>query len=281
MINSNDLKSFLVTAKILHLTKAAKELGLSQPALSHCVKRLELEIGEELFLRRKDGLILTRSGEYLLLKGQKIYDELEGVSHFLKTGREESRQSLTLGIHPSVAAYTLPHLMRDLPKNIDLNFRFGLSREVSEWIQVGKVDCGIVINPYPHSNLVISQLGQDKVNLWTHKKLSNPTKLFFDPQIHQTHSILRQLEKKGIQFEMQYPIPNLELIAKFVYEGVGIGILPEKVIKNYYPEATRIYSPQIKPFQDQICFVYSLENKSNIALSSIKMTIKKIIMNSI
>ena len=57
MINSNDLKSFLTTANTLHLTRAAKELGLSQPALSHCIKRLEAEVGEELFLRRKDGLI--------------------------------------------------------------------------------------------------------------------------------------------------------------------------------------------------------------------------------
>lgn len=278
MINSNDLKSFLATAKTLHLTKAAKELGLSQPALSHCIKRLELEIGEELFLRRKDGLILTKSGEYLLLKGQKICGDLEGVSHFLKTGREGSRQTFTLGIHPSVAAYTLPLLMKDL-KHIELNFRFGLSREVTEWIQEGKVDCGIVINPYPHSNLIINHMGQDKVNLWCHKKLTGPTKLFFDPQIHQTHSILRQLEKKGIQFENQYAIPNLELIAKFVYEGIGVGILPEKVVKNYLPESTKLFSPELKPFQDQICFVYSLENKGLEALAKLKTAIKKIIVS--
>jgi DNA-binding transcriptional LysR family regulator len=90
MINSSDLKSFLTTANRLHLTKAAKELGLSQPALSHCIKRLELEVGEELFLRRKDGLILTKAGEYLLLKGQKICDDLDSVSDYLKTGSSSS-----------------------------------------------------------------------------------------------------------------------------------------------------------------------------------------------
>ncbi|MGZ3787678.1 MAG: LysR family transcriptional regulator [Bacteriovorax sp.] len=277
MINSNDLKSFLVTAKTLHLTKAAKELGLSQPALSHCIKRLEAELGEELFLRRKDGLILTKSGEYLLLKGQKICDELEGVSAFLKTGGALARQTLTMGIHPSVASYSLPQIMKEL-KNIKLNFRFGLSREVTDWIQEGKVDCGIVINPYPHSNLVINQINQDKVTLWGHKKLSKADKLFFDPQLHQTHSILRQLEKKGIHFEHHYAISNLELIAKFVYEGIGVGILPEKVVKNYYPDLTKIYSSEIKPFLDQICFVYSMENKGLEALAQLKTVTKKILI---
>jgi DNA-binding transcriptional LysR family regulator len=277
MINSNDLKSFLTTATRLHLTKASKELGLSQPALSHCIKRLELEVGEELFLRRKDGLILTKAGEYLFLKGQKICDDLDGVSEFFKTGRNESRQTLTLGIHPSVAAYSLPQIVKEL-KNIELNFRFGLSREVTEWIQEGKVDCGIVINPYPHSNLIINQIDQDRVTLWCHKKIINTDKLFFDPQLHQTHSILRQLEKKGIQFEQQYAISNLELIAKFVYEGTGVGILPEKVVKNYYPDLTKIYSSDIKPFQDQICFVYSLENKGLASLGKLKIAIKKVLL---
>lgn len=277
MINSNDLKSFLATAKALHLTKAAKELGLSQPALSHCIKRLELEVKEELFLRRKDGLILTKAGEYLLLKGQKICDELEGVSEFLKTGRTGSRQTLTLGIHPSVAAYSLPQILKEL-KNIEFSFRFGLSREVTSLIQEGKVDCGIVINPYPHSNLVINQIGQDQVTLWAHKKISNTNKLFFDPQLHQTHSILRQLEKKGIQFDHQYAIPNLELIAKLVHEGTGVGILPEKVIKNYYPSSTKVYSSEIKPFQDHICFVYSVENKGLESLAQLKTAIKKVLL---
>jgi DNA-binding transcriptional LysR family regulator len=275
MINSNDLKSFLTTAKTLHITLAAKELGLSQPALSHCIKRLETELEEELFLRRKDGLILTKAGEYLVLKGQKIVDEIQEATDFLKTGKRQLHQTLTIGLHPSVASYTLPKIMKDL-KDIKLNFRFGLSREVTEWIQEGKVDCGIVINPYPHSNLVINKIDLDLVTLWSHKSVIKSENLFFDPQLHQTHSILRQLEKKNIHFNHQYPVSNLELIAKFVYEGVGVGILPEKVIKNYFPDSTKIYRSEIKPFHDQICFVYSAENKGLESLSSLKSSIKKL-----
>lgn len=277
MINSNDLKSFTVTARILHLTRAAKELGLSQPALSHCIKRLEVEIGEELFLRRKEGLILTKSGEFLLLKGQKIIDELEKISETLKTGQTIRKSSLTVGLHASVAAYTMPSILKH-NTGIDFHFKFGLSREVTDWIHTGKVDCGVVINPFPHSNLVIQQLEQDRVTLWRNKKKDyKEDTLFFDPQIHQTHSLLRQLEKKGIHFKHQYEIPNLELIAKFIYEGAGVGILPEKVVKNNYPEKTQLYSQQIKPFQDNICFAYSVENKGVESIATFKNLLKNVL----
>lgn len=269
MINSSDLKSFLITAKNLHLTRAAKELGLSQPALSHCIKRLEAEVGEELFLRRKDGLILTKAGLYLFNRGQKVIDELNTISQYLQTGKDEEIKTLSVGMHPSVGSYTLPFIMKEI-KEFNLNMHFGLSREVTAMVQEGKIDCAVAINPHPHSNLVIAQLGQDEFHIWRHKKENNDEYLFYDPQLHQTHYILRQLDKKGFKFAHHVEISNLELIAKLVYEGRGVGILPSRVVKNYYPKETVMYSKEIKPFLDRICFVYSMENKYNVHLREFK-----------
>lgn len=276
MINSNDLKSFVVTARVLHLTKAAKELGLSQPALSHCIKRLEAEAGEVLFLRRKEGLVLTKAGEFLFQRGQKICDDLQQVHETLKNGGTESKLSLTVGIHPSVAAYLMPQVLK-MNSGLMFHFKFGLSREVTEWVQTGKIDCGIAINPFPHSNLIINELEKDEVTLWCRKKDFNKEALFFDPQIHQTYSLLRQIEKKEITFKEHYEIPNLELIAKFVYEGAGVGILPSRVLKNFFPDKTTLFSTQIKPFTDKICFAYSVENKGVDSILQFKNLLKKVL----
>jgi DNA-binding transcriptional LysR family regulator len=276
MINSNDLKSFIVVAQTLHLTKAAKELGMSQPALSHCIKRLEIDLNEVLFLRRKDGLILTRAGQILLGKGKKICDELESVKKLLQSEEDRSKLSLSLGLHTSVASYTLPDLLKKASE-LTFQFHFGLSREVNQWIQEGKIECGVVINPYPHPNLIINVLSKDNFNLWSHKKKKNLDRVFINSELHQTHSLIRQAEKKGYKFGELIEIPNLELIAKLVYEGAGVGIVPEKVIKNFNPQDTVLFSEKIKPFIDQISFVYSEENRSNKSILKTKELLTQVL----
>lgn len=274
MINSTDLKSFLVTAHHLHLTKAAKALGLSQPALSHCIKRLEAEVKSSLFLRRKNGLILTESGEYLLLHGQRIMEDLLSVESFLVTGKSRESKTFNLGIHPSVGMYVLPQLLKqDL--GMKLKFAFGLSREVTQMVQEGKIDCAVAINPHPHPNLIIAPLAEDQFTLWSPKAQTKTKTLFYDPNLEQSHSILRQLEKKNILFESLIEIPNLELISKALYEGAGSAILPARVVGNHiqWDKKIKLHSTEIKAFKDRICFVYSGENQYKDEMKALKNNI--------
>ncbi len=279
MINSTDLRYFLSTAQHLHLTRAAKALGISQPALSHCLKRLEAELGDGLFLRRKNGLILTEAGQYLMLSGQKIVDDLEAVATYISTGKKLENRTLHLGLHPSVGSYVLPELYKN-SGNIKLKFSFGLSKLVTQMVQEGKLDCAIAINPYAHPNLVISPLADDQFNLWAPKKnVASEKNLFFDPNLEQSQFIIRQLDKKNIKFDHFIEIPNLELIAKNLYEGVGCAILPSRVVHGHSEEAklVKLYSQEIKPFKDKICFVYSEENKYKEELRNLKTTLSAIL----
>ena len=65
MINSDDLKYFIELAKTQHVTRASERLGISQPALSHCINRLETEMGCDLFIRSKKGVTLNANGQRL------------------------------------------------------------------------------------------------------------------------------------------------------------------------------------------------------------------------
>ncbi|NJM52659.1 MAG: LysR family transcriptional regulator, partial [Blastocatellia bacterium] len=68
------LRTFSIVAKTLHFTRAAEELNLSQPAVSHQIKSLEAEIGEPLFLRDKEGVSLTKAGQTMYQHATKILD---------------------------------------------------------------------------------------------------------------------------------------------------------------------------------------------------------------
>lgn len=277
MINSNDLRFFLVTAEHLHLTKAAQALGLTQPALSHAIKRLEADVQKELFLRRKNGLLLTEAGSYLAMHGKRIMEELIAVEDFLVRGKARETKTFSLGMHPSVGHYILPQLLKT-KLDIKLKYFFGLSREVTEWVQEGKIDCAVAINPHPHPNLILSSIGEDEFTLWRPTKLKDQNTLFFDPNLHQSHYIIRQLEKQDHQFNSYVEIPNLELISKTLFEGLGCAILPARVVKENQSWVKSVQQvDKIKPFKDKISFVYSNENQFKDDLKMLKHTMTSLL----
>jgi len=64
-----ELEYFLEVANTLNLSRASERLGLSQPSLSLAIKRLELSIGTQLFIRHKQGVTLTQ-GNFSISPGR-------------------------------------------------------------------------------------------------------------------------------------------------------------------------------------------------------------------
>jgi DNA-binding transcriptional LysR family regulator len=73
------IESFLIVAKHLNCSKAARFLHISQPSLSKTIKVFESAIGRKLFDRRSHGLVLTETGEYLYQALDSIHSDLERV----------------------------------------------------------------------------------------------------------------------------------------------------------------------------------------------------------
>lgn len=73
------LKYFLVTAQLEHVTHAARKLSIAQPALSQSLHRLEAELGVKLFVREGRNLRLTEEGAYLRDKLSPIVAELDSA----------------------------------------------------------------------------------------------------------------------------------------------------------------------------------------------------------
>ena len=67
------LKYFYVSAKLEHITKAAEELKIAQPALTKAIKSLEDELGVKLFVRKGRNVLLTEYGDYLKNKLENVF----------------------------------------------------------------------------------------------------------------------------------------------------------------------------------------------------------------
>jgi LysR family transcriptional regulator, benzoate and cis,cis-muconate-responsive activator of ben and cat genes len=90
--------AFIAIAEDLSLRKAARRLGISQPALSRQVQQLEQEIGLTLFVRHPGGIELTHHGTLMLDQARRLSEAAVEFADHVRTAKSHTRGSLRIGI---------------------------------------------------------------------------------------------------------------------------------------------------------------------------------------
>src|SRR3989344_5470628 len=266
MINQTDLKYFVEVAKSLHLTRAAERLGVTQPALSHCLKRLEAETKTVLFIRSKKGVSLTRSGQRLADQAIELIEKWNAVVLAAQNEVQEVSGTIRFGCHTAVAQYTLSHFVPNFLQKypaINLQFSHALSRHLAEDVISQKLDAAFVVNPIAHPDLIIKEISKDRVTLWRAKNCVNTDVLIVEPSLLQTQDLLRKLQKKGIRFTRIIESSSLEVISQLVISGAGCGILPERVIRAL-SDQNIITIKEAPEFHDRMCLIYKSEFRKSM-----------------
>ena len=115
-LDTRQLRAFVTLAQRGSFTLAAKELGLSQSAVSHSMKALESDLGCRLFDRLSKKVFLTQAGEQLLRHAQRILREMtlarESITQLGKWGQARLR----IGASTTACQYILPNVLRDFQK---------------------------------------------------------------------------------------------------------------------------------------------------------------------
>lgn len=109
-------KQFLIFTEVAtskSLSDAAEKLSLSQPALSKYIKKLENDIGVELFDRSTNPISLTKAGELFLNFSYKSLDICKQFEKELGDIKKSTSDTICLGISPSRAPYLLPEILSD------------------------------------------------------------------------------------------------------------------------------------------------------------------------
>lgn len=260
-MNLDDIRYFQVTASTLNMTRASEKLGVSQPALSYSIKRIENEVDGKLFIREKSGLLLTKFGEEFLKKSRQLIFCWEELEKIVDPISKEAVGTYTFAIHPSVALYTLNKFFKKVVSEFPLlEFKFihGASKAMTEKIISWEADFGIVVNPVKHPDLIMKKLCIDEVSIF--HRLNCENKLIFDPNLTQSKQLLKKLNKSSIKFNGEIHSSNLEVMADLVSSGVGLGILPERVAKKLKGVKKLEEAPT---YSDQIFLIYRSEKHKN------------------
>jgi len=273
-LSLDDLKYFKIISETLNVTRASEIIGISQPALSYSLKRLESEFGAKLVVRLKSGVQLTKLGDEFKVRVNRLINEWESSQKIFSEEGKDSTGEFTIGIHPSVALGILDKTLLEFGKSYPrINFKLvhGISREMTQKVINWEVDFGIVVNPIRHPDLVIKELGKDVVTLFSTKKCA--AKLIYDPSLTQSHFILKGFQKEKFKIEGYIHSGSLELVAKLASNSLGYGLLPTSVARNYKNLKALKNAPE---FKDTICLVYRKEKHQSASSQKIISLIKSL-----
>ncbi|MDX1737055.1 MAG: transcriptional regulator GcvA [Alphaproteobacteria bacterium] len=128
----NTLRAFESSARHLSFTKAAEELFVTQAAISHQIKTLELALGVPLFRRLNRALMLTEEGQIFLPAVREALKILrDGVD---KLHEQDSTGALTVSVMPSFAAtWMVPRLGRFHSKYPEIDLRISANFEITDF----------------------------------------------------------------------------------------------------------------------------------------------------
>lgn len=137
------LEHFATALRHGNLTAAAAELGLTQPALSKSIKRLEASLGVQLVERGRFGVVPTAYGEALAERARAVQAELAGASAQIAAMRGARDGHVLIGCGPTEATRLLPmaanRLARERP-DIRLTVLYGLNESLMPWVRSGEIE---------------------------------------------------------------------------------------------------------------------------------------------
>jgi DNA-binding transcriptional LysR family regulator len=158
------LSSFVAVAEELHFRRAAERLHLAQPSVSQQIRRLEAELGVELFRRDRRGAELTAAGEALLPEARELLvraDEAAAVARSTGAGeRGRLRLSLTRSLTGGIAG-AIVDAYRERYPDVALELGVGTTMLHVEQLLEGDIDVGFVRPPLEHPALEVLVLGRE------------------------------------------------------------------------------------------------------------------------
>lgn len=153
-----DIRYFLKIAECSHLGRAAEGLGVTQPALSKCVARLEEGYGVRLFQRVGRGLVLTEAGQLLRDRFRLLDQDLFDIRREVSNLRSGISGVARMGCSASISSSFLPRIcrrLREMAPDLHLEVRVAMDDTLRDALRAGTIDLTISPERSPENDEAI------------------------------------------------------------------------------------------------------------------------------
>jgi len=244
-----ELRYITTLAKVQHFGRAAEQCNVSQPTLSIAVKKLESELGIDLFERTKNRVQPTPVGEKIVMQSQLVLEQAAAIKDIASSGKDQLNTPLHVGAIFTIGPYLFPHFIPPLQlsaPNMPLIIEESYTSTLRARLRTGEVDVIVVALPFTETDVVVQPLYEERFLA----VLPETHRLTGQSAIHQRdieqENVLLLGEGHCFRDQVLEAIPNinktvagsapirtmtegssLETLCYMVASGLGMTILPE------------------------------------------------------
>lgn len=243
-----ELRYIVAVAREQHFGRAAKSCFVSQPTLSIAIKKLEEELGVQLFERQSGEISVTPVGERIIEQAQRTLEAAEGVKQVAQQGKDQLSGPLRIGAIHTIGPYLFPELIPRLRKhapNMPLVIEENYTAVLAEKLKRGELDAIILSLPFSDPGLLTLPLYEEPfvVLLPASHPLTQRKTIKSDMLEDESVLLLGAghcfrdqvleacpacLPKPGLHNDLSNTVAgsSLETIRHMVVSGLGITVLP-------------------------------------------------------
>ena len=266
-----ELRYLVALSETGHFRRAADSCNVSQPTLSIAIKKLEDELGINLFERARNRVTPTRIGERIVAQARTVLQEASNLLNLAEQGKDPLGSVLSVGAIYTVGPYLFPRLvaqLRKLAPGMPLYIEESYTADLRIKLSSGALDAIFVALPFTEPEVVTRELFDEPFVVLLPKDHRLASEKAIDPAALADYKVLLMGEGHcfrdqvleacpGLQESMQAHSArdlatveggSLETLKQMVASGMGITVLPESAANlSLYSDSNLALLPFTEP----------------------------------
>ncbi len=237
------LECFIAVLEEGGFKRATTRLGITQPALSYQIKRLEEELGVQVFRRGPGGITPTEAGRILLEHAHHVISVVREAHQAVRELSGGVTGEIRVGAIKCVGQYFLPLVLSELRAKHPMvrpKLLYRDSDDLLESLLANKIDVAMVVDPPPDDRLNCQTVFDEEISLVSGRghpffgrktvdvaELKQVAFISLSPQTSSGALTKRYLDRQGISLVPALTTDNIETVKRMVESGMGIAFLPD------------------------------------------------------
>lgn len=232
-IKLEQYKIFNEAASTLSFSLAARNLYISQSAVSQTIHTLEKELHTQLFIRQSKGVILTKEGEILHQKISQALSLITSAENQISNQLELTKGELTIGAGDTISEnYVMPYLVKfhQLYPGVTIKMVNRTSLEIIDLLKTGQIEIGFINMPLFDEAISIQEclqvhdifVSKEKDNhLYTLQELSHESLILLEKTSNSRHYVDQHFATHGLLLTPTIELGSHELLIDAAKNNLG------------------------------------------------------------